>query len=162
MRYEFTKAKRAPHMAARNWVAAAIASDTDQCLLWPYATLRNGYGQFNTGTTSARVHRYVCIAVHGEPPGVGMEAAHSCGNRACANPKHLRWATPKENHADQVTHGTINRGQRNGHAKLTPSIVRACRASSMTRTELARIFGVSVTTISHAIIGKTWSWLDEA
>jgi hypothetical protein len=165
MRHEFSRQtkrealRRAGAGEARAWVAAALASDTDECLLWPFAKLRNGYGQFNSNGHSVRLHRHICILVHGEPPSPKHEAAHSCGTRACGNPKHIRWATPKENHADQIAHGTINRGHRHGHVKLTKEIVLVARASSETAAALAKRYGVATATMQDAIRRRTWAWL---
>lgn len=54
-------------------------------------------------------HRLMCVFVNGDCPPDKNEAAHSCGNRKCVNPAHLRWATYEENGADKIIHGT-NRG----------------------------------------------------
>lgn len=161
-RSEFSKPvkrERAKVGAAKQWIQDALASDTDECILWPYALLRNGYGQANHFGKAARVHRLVCISAHGHAPTEKHEAAHNCGNRACANPRHIRWATPKQNHADQILHGTTNRGSRNGHAKLTAGIVAAARASTLSIAELARRHGVSNATMADAVRRRTWAWL---
>lgn len=142
------------------WVRAALASDTDDCLIYPFALQPNGYGSLPVGRGQmARVHRYVCIKAHGEPPSPKHEAAHNCNNRSCGNPKHIRWATPKENHADQVVHGTINRGERHGQVKLTKEIVLAARQSGRGAAVLAREHGVSQATMNDALTGRTWAWL---
>lgn len=44
-------------------------------------------------------HRLLCALYHGPPP-QGTEVSHICGNTACLNPHHMRWATHKHNAAD--------------------------------------------------------------
>lgn len=152
---------RASPMSAPNWIAGALSSDTEECLLWPYAKLKNGYGQLKNGNTSARVHRLICEKAHGPPPSPKHEAAHWCGNRACGNPKHIRWATPKENHADQIRHGTINRGSRHGQVKLHEANIVSIRQSSRSLSSLAQEYGVSPAAIRDVKIRKTWSWVKD-
>lgn len=75
------------------------APATDECILWPFGR-SIGYGQIRIDGKPHRVHNVVCRHFHGEPQGRRYQAAHSCGNKLCANPRHLRWATPVENRRD--------------------------------------------------------------
>lgn len=90
----------------RKWLERAILSDAEECLVWPFATKPNGYGDFRIRGRMMYPHRYVCMSANGDPPDMSMQAGHSCGNRACCNPKHIRWVTRQENEADKRVHGT--------------------------------------------------------
>jgi hypothetical protein len=61
--------------------------------------------------TVRRAHRVMCEIAHGPKPAPGFVAAHTCGKgrEGCVNPRHLRWASQKENMADKLLHGTSNR-----------------------------------------------------
>lgn len=127
--------------------------DTDDCVDWPYGR-SNGYGRIR-GTLT---HIAVCEQTHGPRPD-GMEAAHHCGNPLCVNARHIRWATPLENIADKVAHGTQGRGETVATAKLTEQKVRSIRrrcAEGEAHTELAREFGVSHTAIHLIHTRQTW------
>ncbi len=107
-------------------------------------------------------HRIICEIANGPPPTPLHQAAHGCGNRACVNPRHLRWATAKENHADKFLHGTIARGARNGNAKLDETQVRAIKAmlaGGAKLKEIAQRFDVSLTNVSDIKRGRVWSWV---
>ena len=82
----------------------------DECLTWPFARFPDGRAHMN-GRKPTRV---MCEMAHGPAPTPQHEAAHSCGkgHEACINPQHLRWATPVENAADKVVHGTVLEGER--------------------------------------------------
>lgn len=92
---------------------ASEHEDAGACLLWPWEESRvpEGYARASLNGKVMGAHRAVCILAHGEPPFVGAEAAHSCGNGhlACVNPKHLRWATHQENIAEAKAHGRRRR-----------------------------------------------------
>ncbi len=130
----------------------------DDCLAWPYSKDRYGRGQIGIGGKRLYVHRIVCEELYGPPPSSRHHAAHSCGkgHLGCVNPVHLRWATPAENNADKLMHGTHNRGERCGTAKLTEAQVRQIRASEgkSSQRALAEKFGVSTTSI-HLILNRT-------
>lgn len=149
--------------APQAFLESAITFTGEDCLTWPYA--RNfGYGVMRVGGVNKVVHRLVCIAAHGEPPTEGHEAAHTCGrgSSGCVNPNHLRWATTVENEADKLVHGTHNRGERSGSAKLSRSDVLAIRELK-TRSEFkaaAERYGVSYATIHDICHRRTWAWLD--
>jgi hypothetical protein len=140
-----------------------IPCQSDECLTWPYGR-RHGYASMNFDGTPRAVHRMACIAVHGEPPSSKHEAAHSCGNGrlGCVNPRHLRWATPSENQLDRALHGTSNRGERCGTAKLTRAQVREIRAQVGKRRvkDIAADYGVIPATVGDIRRRDTWFWLD--
>ena len=130
----------------------------DECLLWPFAKTKAGYGNFAAHRTPTTVHPIVCEALHGGRPSPRHEAAHICGVRLCCNPTHLRWATRRENAADMISHGTLSCGEKRPLAKLTNEQVRTIRSqTTRTHRDLAKEFGVSSTTISLILAGKRWT-----
>lgn len=132
--------------------------DGDDCKEWPFSKDTGGYGRFNFLGTHHNAHRIVCWAVHGHPK-EGMEVAHTCGNRACCNSKHLEWTTRKENHAHKRMHGTLMQGERVPWAKLTKEAVQEIRMRLMRKEKIAHIarkYGVSTWVINDIKQGKTW------
>ena len=100
--------------------------------------------------------------VHGAAPTDHHETAHSCGNRACVNPAHLRWATRAGNQADRVKHGTDNRGRRSAQARLSEADVRAIlKQRDRTPADLAKEYGVSRNHITSIQNGRTWGWIND-
>jgi hypothetical protein len=63
--------------------------------------------------------------------------------------------------ADTIAHGTTNRGERCGTAKLNAEQVLKIRASSETLLALAKAYGVSVSAVHHIKRGLTWKHLLE-
>lgn len=141
------------------------AAHGDECIIWPYARNAQGYGvgSFGEGITSI-ASRLVCERVYGPPPGPCFDAAHSCGNGnlGCVNPRHLSWKTKSENQEDRVAHGTSNRGERCGAAKLTEKQVRWIRsmAGTMTHSEIGACLDVHRRTVGNIINRKIWAWLE--
>lgn len=143
---------------------ALIDRESDECALWPWST-RNGYGQINIGGGRIRhTHAVACELRHGTQPSSIHEVAHSCGQPLCVNPRHLRWATPAENAADRLIHGTHLRGERHPLHRLTPqevlAIREACRAGE-TQGRVGERYGVSQSLVCMIVTGKAWAWLDE-
>lgn len=66
-----------------------------------------------------RVNRLVAIAFRGDPPSPKYDAAHDDGNKLNNHKSNIHWKTRAENEADKVLHGTSNRGERNGMAKIS-------------------------------------------
>ena len=147
---------------ARAFFEAAKAYEGDDCLLWPFTGNDRGYGQLKEDGRMVYVHRRMCEHAHGAAPTPDHEAAHSCGKRGCLNKRHLRWDTHLGNHADRIDHGTSNRGEANGIAKLTEQTVheiRAALAQGERRRSIADRYGLTVSAISHVAKGSTWAWL---
>lgn len=138
----------------------------DDYLIWPFARNSNGYGHLylpnGTGISAARL---VCQEAHGNPPSPRHETAHSCGNGhlGCVTPKHLRWATPKENCRDRIVHGTQTRGQDINTNKLTESEVieihRMLQEGKRSKISLARQFNIGNSSIHRIKSGAAWGWL---
>lgn len=147
------------------WMAERLHHGGADCLIWPFARNRNGYGSLKVMGRQINAHRWVCEQVHGPAPSQEHQAAHSCGKGrdGCVNPSHLRWATPSENAADKVLHGTTFRGKPGPHRKLTVDQVREIRAlkGAVSQSELASRFGATQANIGLIQRRKTWAWLDQ-
>jgi hypothetical protein len=103
--------------------------------------------------------RIVCEAFHGPPPGE-RHAAHKDGDINNNTAANLVWATPSENNAHKIAHGTIVRGSKAWASKLTEREVLSIvsdRGLSLRRA--AKAYGVSRRTIQEIRLGRTWSWL---
>lgn len=143
---------------------AVSSSERRDCLIWPFSRGSHGYGQISRNGKPVLVHRLVCEAAHGPAPSSEMDVAHSCGRggAGCVNPFHLRWATTAENMADRLAHGTTNRGERHGAAKLTRADVakiRSLRASGAPGQSIADELGANLGTVWGVIYRKSWDWL---
>lgn len=67
----------------------------DDCWLWTAGQNNQGYGAFYAGKMF-RAHRFAYKLLVGDIP-KDKVIDHTCFNRLCQNPKHLRLLTPKEN-----------------------------------------------------------------
>jgi len=109
-----------------------------------------------------KVHYLVLLAFVGEKP-EGMEACHDDGKPPNNRLSNLRWDTSAANQADRIQHGTSNRGERNGTAKLTESEVREIRKvyaeGGVSYAKLGETYGVHKMTVAQIITRRTWTWL---
>lgn len=145
------------------WLEAHKNHQGDECLIWPFAE-SDGYGKCVIDGKGMHANRAMCILAHGEPPTPAHHAAHSCGKgeSGCVHPDHLRWATPAENEADKLIHGTHTRGSRHGAAKLSEADVLEIRrkASIFSQRVIASQHGISRETVRDIINRKRWAWLE--
>lgn len=144
-----------------NFFIEALHSNKEECVSWPYGKMGRGYGSIMDIRNGEIVgaHRLSCQMVHGDPPTPKHHAAHSCGTPSCINPKHVRWATPKENAADKKIHGTNNDGEKHGRSKLSNAQVAQIRTmvkQGAVQLYIARLIGVSPMTISRAVRGESY------
>lgn len=137
----------------------------DDCLTWPYCRDRQGYARIDIEGNFMLAQRVICERVHGPAPTKDHQAAHSCGmgTSGCINPGHLSWKTCAENHADKLIHGTHSRGEQQGASKLTEAQVleirRLTSEGQLLQKEIAKSFGVTISTISKIHRRKKWAWL---
>lgn len=140
----------------QQFIESALLAETDECIIWPYETDKDGYSKGTYNSKYLGVHRLVCRLTKGNPPTALHHAAHTCNTRACINPQHLKWATAKENCADKIKHGTHQIGEKIGTAKLTSSQIIAIWDDSREQRIIAEQYGVTQLCVSHIKTGKTW------
>jgi len=135
----------------------------DNCFEWQRARSKAGYGQFWNGEKVIYTHRHVAEMFYGKPP-KGYQVLHSCDNKPCCNPDHLRWGTAAENNKEArdriVFKSTKSRGEKHPMAKLTQAQVieiRARRNNGEILKTLAEDYGVTISAIHLVCTGRNWS-----
>ena len=130
------------------------------CWLWTGYRTADGYGMANLQGKRGAAHRIAWMLFRGEIP-AAMFVCHTCDIPACVNPDHLFLGTPAMNAADARRKGRIRQGERISAAKLTTVQVQQVLAllaeDRMYMTEVARQFGVCVSTISGIRSGRLWA-----
>ncbi len=144
------------------WIEAHVGHQDDGCLLWPFEIGRTGYGTVRHKDKRRVASRVMCEMAHGAPNDPAMDAAHSCHNPPCCNPRHLRWATRSENNLDMAENGTAMRGEKVVFSKLTEADIHEIRSleGTMRQQDIADRFGVNATAVSRILSGKRWGWLN--
>ena len=86
----------------RFWPKVDRRGETE-CWLWKGAIGTEGYGQFRYQGTSQVAHRAAwMIYNNGEAIPPDMMVLHTCTNRLCVNPSHLRLGSAKENVGEDI------------------------------------------------------------
>lgn len=106
-----TKPTGIPNGSVRALFETFANLEVNECIEWPRSRNGRGYGQVWIDGKVRTVHSVVCERHHGPRP-TGHHAAHHCGNKACMNYRHIRWATPTENEADKHHQGVYIRRTR--------------------------------------------------
>jgi hypothetical protein len=139
---------------------SSIRPSRKGCWQWAGSSFRSGYGRFWTRGRAARAHRIAWELFTGQSLG-NKHCLHTCDNPGCVNPKHLFLGSPKDNAEDREGKGRGNhgRGSEANAAKLTEKQVKEIRAlwPGMSRTKIARKFGISRGNVSWILSRVTWT-----
>lgn len=144
------------------WLEQAIMTETNECIVWPFAVGKGGYGNVRLHGKYTNAHRAVCLFVNGVPE-TGLEAAHLCGNKLCCNPKHIIWATRRENENHKIAHGTRLTGERVWNSVLSREDVTSIRRdwlSGSTVKDLAHKYDISRSHAWAVANATRWTWLE--
>jgi hypothetical protein len=131
----------------RFWRYVDVRTSKLGCWLWMGSKNVDGYGAFWGGMErkTVRAHAFAWELEHGPVP-EGMVLMHSCDERACVNPVHLRVGTPAQNAEDRDRKGRAG----DPRTWLPPEQLEALRAALKAGEPviaLARKFGVSRTNV---------------
>jgi len=143
----------------------------EDCWVWQGGKERNGYGRISDVGEKGNnyyAHRASWELTYGPIP-EGMYCLHKCDNPSCVNPNHLWLGTYKDNMQDcsqkNRLGGSVQKGENNYNAKLTPSDVIQMRRmyyrGEGTITELARSWGINFNSAKPAILGITWKHIPD-
>ena len=128
------------------------------CWEWIGRKNKSGYGLTGIRSGSELAHRAYWQLVIGEIPS-GMCLLHSCDNKKCVNPAHLRIGTHAENMAEASERNRMrpSKGEKNGRSKISYEIADEIRKdSTSSNVLLAHKYGVSDVSISNVRLGKSW------
>lgn len=146
----------------------AKVDKSGNCWIWKGALMPQGYGGFYLDSTRRRgyAHRASWEITNGQIP-PGMSILHSCDNRKCVNPSHLRIGTQRDNVYDMLSKGRFNGrfkniqiGTDNPASVLCNEDIAAIRACYCTGRfgyrRLGSMFGVTPIAIKKIILRQTW------
>lgn len=137
-----------------------IPEPNSGCWLW-LGTINNaGYGRlrYDKSKSLGSAHRIAWELFRGPIPD-GLLALHRCDNSYCVNPDHLFIGDYKANVRDSKQKGRRAKwvGKLNNSVKLSESDVLKIRTRTGRLIDVAKEFGVCVTTISNIRRRINWS-----
>lgn len=146
-------------MGLRKFWGNVALPDASGCMLWMAGRFASGYGSFRVGDGPVYAHRLSLFLAAGDPPVDRPQAAHSCRNRHCVAPEHLRWSNQSENEIDKRRDGVDNRGERHPLAKLTEADVRRIRqmaADGGNQRIIGQQFGITQNYVNQICARLRW------
>lgn len=128
-----------------------LSAFSNDCFICRYATDEFGYAHFKMGGHSQAAHR-IAYQIFNGPIRNNWRITHTCGNKACINPRHLLQESFKQN---------VKRGGRKSKIAALPpeqlSEILTAEAGT-SNTSLARKFGVSTETILRVRKPRAYAW----
>ena len=117
------------------------------CHIWS-GTISRNYGYFE----HRGAHRVAWELANKRPVPKGMWVLHKCDCPSCVNPAHLYLGTAKDNSRDMVVR---NRARTKLTQKQVAEILKFPPHADY-RRYLAKLYGVTVPTITAVQNGRTW------
>lgn len=143
-----------------------------ECWEWQGTVLKSGYGHISArtaetrGSVVVRAHRAAWEIANNQEIPDGSWVLHSCDNRRCVRPSHLRLGDRTDNVRDCVNRGRHvcclpgYRGEQHPQARLTEIDVRRmrkARACGALVKDLASHFNTSPTNVSNICNRRVWT-----
>jgi len=129
---------------------------TANCWLWIGARHEFGYGWFELNGKAQTAHTIAFAECYGPIP-TGMNVCHECDNPPCVRPNHLFLGTQQDNLSDMREKNRHQKGETNGHAKLTEQDIETIRqmySQGTFQRVIAAQYGVHQVTISKIVFAK--------
>jgi hypothetical protein len=146
-----------------------VKGEPNDCWEWKgckcqgYGQLRdysseNKNGKYFSHRFSYQLHHPLIKSIHD----IDLCVCHSCDNRGCVNPAHLRLDTRTNNNKERMEKNRSYRpvGERNPTCILNEKQVKEIRseyqAGNITQVELAKEYGVKPTVIWEIVNRRSW------
>lgn len=131
----------------------------EECWEWKQSTQSAGYGQIGQPQALKRglpqlAHRAAYWLTRGELS--SLPVLHSCDNRRCCNPTHLRQGTYQENMKDKDSRGKQPRGDLQYNSKLCSQDVLRLKENPGLLGEIQSEKKVSRKALTDVLKGRTW------
>jgi hypothetical protein len=153
-------------MEERFWPKVDKGED-HECWNWLGSITHHGYGSVGRGgfrKGSVGAHR-ASYELHYGPIPKGKVVMHTCDNRACVNPSHLRLGTHKDNTQDMLAKGRHRfqapQGEKSSLSRLTEAQVRFIRKhTDIPLFEMADAMNVGHCAIWRIRTRRTWKHIE--
>jgi hypothetical protein len=130
------------------------------CLEWTMGRMSNGYGFTLINKKLTKTHRLALIL-----EGVDVTdkmVLHSCDNKVCCNPAHLRVGTHQENMDDMKKRNRQNsiRGSKCHSASTDEETVKEIRRlydNGTSQAQIRKDFGLGANAVFKIVHRKTWT-----
>lgn len=144
----------------------AVVEKGDKCWEWKGVVNKAGYGFFAPQKGCHVFSHRFSWEMHFGPIPDGLFVLHRCDNPPCVRPDHLFLGTDMDNSTDKILKNRHAHGSKHGQAKLdeckVAEIRRIYNAGGVTKSSLARTFGVSNGVIREVIRGDAWKHVTSA
>jgi hypothetical protein len=154
------------HMRPRDF-DARFWDNTDRssgCWVWLGSIdVSTGYGSVTIDHKALSTHRVAYETYYKEKIPKYLMVLHSCNNRKCINPAHLRLGTHDDNMQDMVDCGHSRKGESNGNNVHTEEQVRMIKYRmkdpDCSLKKLSTEVNVPYATLKDIKSGRLWGWL---
>lgn len=146
---------------AKRFFSKVDIKGKDECWNWLANKNYDDYGIFKYNNQSIHAHRMVWLIFNNTIP-EELYVLHSCDNRECVNPKHLKLGTQQDNMNDMVNKGrNCNlKGEEHGGSKLNWKQINEMRKLYLTRKytqkQLSLMYNSASSNIDSILNNKTW------